>query len=392
MLGHQKRTYFSQHTYFNIILSNMRCSGYLKIVVLVVCLALSIVQITLAIMKVISKPTMTSSGTKSLKALDRSIVVSVCKTSQTDWDRLKSLGYNEYYDWFSGNVSSGTILSWTGAQGNMTLDEVLHFLYHDDDTEIKFDLINGTVGTKFLPFHGFCKTYEMYPKNYLVLAIKNCSKSDSFLVTLYDPGAVNSFQLARMPGGRIQYECKNEHQSLDYNVQLSETVDVSGGDACAEYPTKYHNSYTHCTDNEIAGKTQSVFGYGLPFITKSGGEPIQRLPEHESMVGWLEHLALFSYGGVKYQSEHCLPPCTMLTANTELQQSSKAPNGVNHSALYLFFDEIIHVQTTVVAYGPESLLVEIGSCLGLWLGLSVIRFFDMTIGMFEKGAKSLKMN
>ena len=102
-------------------------------------------------------------------------------------------------------------------------------------------------------------------------------------------------------------------------------------------------------------------------------------------------MALVSYGGVKYQSEHCLPPCTMLTAYTELQQSSSAASGVNYSALYLFFDEIIHVKTTVVAYGPTSLLVEIGSCLGLWLGLSVVGVFDMTITMFEKGVSSLKM-
>ena len=274
----------------------------------------------------------------------------------------------------------------------MTSDEVLHFLPHTDGTEIEFDFINGTVGTKFLPFHGFCKTYEMYPKNYLSMAFKNCAESDSFLVTIHDPRAVNSFQLGRMPGGRIQYECKNGHQFLDYNVQLSETADMSGGDTCVEYPAKDYNNYAHCVDQEIAGKTQSVFGYGLPFITKSGGEPIQRLPEHDSTVGWLEHLALVSYGGVKYQSEHCLPPCTMLTAYTELQQSSSAASGVNYSALYLFFDEIIHVKTTVVAYGPTSLLVEIGSCLGLWLGLSVVGVFDMTITMFEKGVSSLKMN
>ena len=69
----------------------MRCSNYLKIVVLVICLALSIVQIALAIRMVISKPTMTSMGTKPLKSLDRPIVVSVCTNSQTDWVRLKVL-------------------------------------------------------------------------------------------------------------------------------------------------------------------------------------------------------------------------------------------------------------------------------------------------------------
>ena len=374
----------------------MRCTGYLKIIVLGICLAVSIVQIALAIEKMMSKPTLTSTGIKRLKSLERPIIVSVCRNSQLDWDRMQSLGYEEHYWWFSGNVSAGNkagkLISWTGAQGNLTFEEMLHFLYPTEVAEIEFDLINGTVGTKFLPFHGFCETYEIFPKNYLKVSLVNCAQSGSVLVTVYDPAAVNSFQLARMPGGRIQYECKNGHQYLDYNVQLSGTEDKSGGDSCVEYPTEDHTNYAHCVDEEIVSKTQSVFGYGLPFITKSGGEPIKKLPEHESTMDWLANLALLSYGGVKYHSEHCLPPCTVLTAYTELQQSSSSPNGVNHSVIYLFFDGIIHVKTTRVAYGPASLLVEIGSCLGLWLGLSVIGLFDMTITIFERGAKRLKKN
>ena len=33
----------------------------------------------------------------------------------------------------------------------------------------------------------------------------------------------------------------------------------------------------------------------------------------------------------------------------------------------------------VLAYGFGSLLVEIGSCLGLWLGLSIVGVFDVLV-------------
>ena len=373
----------------------MRCSVFLKLTIQGICLALFIVQIVFAVKKVISKPIMSSVETKGLKSLAQPIIISVCKSSQIDLARAKNIGYSKTHNFFSGNVNfgpnAGKILSWTGAHGNMTFDEMLHFLYQPGHTEVEYGLINGTVSTKFFPFHGFCKLYEINPENYLVITFRNCTEEDSFLVTVYDPATANSFQLARMTNGRIQLECKNGPKIIDYNIQLTETADKSDRGSCVEYPTKVHRTYADCVDNMIDVKTKPVFGYGLPFVSNSTGEPIKRLPGHKNTVDWLERIALLSYGGVKYQSERCLPPCTVLTVYTELQQSASAKEE-NQSSIYFFFDEVVQVKTIGVAYGPDSLLVEIGSCLGLWLGLSVIGLFDMTITIFERGAKRLKKN
>ena len=365
----------------------MRCSAFLKVTIQGICLALFIVQIIFAVNKVISKPIMSSVETKDLKSLEQPVIISVCKTSQFDEVRSNNIGYYSTYHLFSGNVSfgpnAGKILSWTGAHGNMTFDEMLDFLYQPGHTEVEFDLINGTLSTKFFPFHGFCKLYEIYPENYLMIQFKNCTKDDTFLVTVYDPATANSFQLARMTNGRIQLECKSSPQMYDFNIQITKTADRSDRGSCVEYPTKVHRTFADCVDNEIEDITKSVFGYGLPFVSNSTGEPIKKLPGHKSTVNWLERIALVSYGGVMYQSKRCLPPCTALTVYSEFQQSS---TGFDSSSIFLFLDEVVQVKTTMVAYGLESLLVEIGSCLGLWLGLSVIGVFDLAILMFERGA------
>ena len=39
----------------------------------------------------------------------------------------------------------------------------------------------------------------------------------------------------------------------------------------------------------------------------------------------------------------------------------------------------VKVERIVLAYGFTDLLVEIGSCLGLWLGLSVVGIFDLVL-------------
>ena len=48
----------------------------------------------------------------------------------------------------------------------------------------------------------------------------------------------------------------------------------------------------------------------------------------------------------------------------------------------LQFEEEVDIEEIVLAYDFEDLLVEIGSCLGLWLGLSVVGIYDlMAVGI-----------
>ena len=353
----------------------------------IICLVLSIIQIAFAISRVVNKPIMTSMETQNLKTLNRPIKITVCKTNQFSIHRFHSMGYGRLIEFFSGNVSSGGVLSWTGALGNMTFIETLHYLYQGNVANIEFETPNGPIATKFLPFNGFCKIYETLPRKYVQIEFQNCKESDTYIVSIYDDAAANSFQLASMTGGRIMLDSCKTRKFVDYNVKLAETRDTSGGDKCVEYPSKYFDSYAACIDAEIIGKTEPVFGYGLPFFTNSSGKPIRRLPSHQNTIEWLENIVFMSFGGVLYQPENCLPPCTKLTAYAELQRS---PVTDFNFTLYLYFDERFEVKTTMIAYGPESLLVEIGSCLGLWLGLSVIGFFEIAIKAFERGTHGLR--
>ena len=47
--------------------------------------------------------------------------------------------------------------------------------------------------------------------------------------------------------------------------------------------------------------------------------------------------------------------------------------------MYLYFEETIEVGMVVYAYDFVSLLVEMSSSLGLWLGLSVLGVFDILV-------------
>ena len=63
---------------------------------------------------------------------------------------------------------------------------------------------------------------------------------------------------------------------------------------------------------------------------------------------------------------------------------------VDTSCNVLFFTNDVQVERIVLAYGLEDLLVEVGSCLGLWLGLSIVGVFDLAAVAVQLTAKLFK--
>ena len=111
---------------------------------------------------------------------------------------------------------------------------------------------------------------------------------------------------------------------------------------------------------------------------------IQRLPEHESLFRWLYGLVVASWGEIQLKTGGCLPPCTIISAHSKYLQTG---TGWKHNYIGLYFEEKVDVAHIVLVYGLGALLVEIGSCLGLWLGLSVVGVFDIIVIAIQKTQK-----
>ena len=109
---------------------------------------------------------------------------------------------------------------------------------------------------------------------------------------------------------------------------------------------------------------------------------ILKLPKHDYLLEKLFSIILSSWTGQAHQSDTCVPPCKRMSANSKYL--STRATSMSKDRIYLNFDENIKVKRIVPAYGFVSLLVEIGSALGLWLGLSVIGVFDVLVTGFIK--------
>ena len=64
-------------------------------------------------------------------------------------------------------------------------------------------------------------------------------------------------------------------------------------------------------------------------------------------------------------------------------------SGGDYSFLYLYFDKSVTVNTETPQYSYFTVLVDVGSALGLWLGLSAI---DMVSGLSAGANKLVKDN
>ena len=286
------------------------------------------------------------------------------------------------------SYSKGDILSWTGAEGNMTFNQTRHYLYRKNAKDIIFWTRNrmhewnkvDKSEARFTVANHFCSVLEVYPREIPYLAIE-FGANESFIFIVHDPVSANSFLIPQMSGGKILYEYEDDLRE-EYLIKLTETVDKTDKGRCTKYPNNRDQSYNQCINDYIVEKTKSVFGFILPFFSPPNQllKPVPRLKEHEDTLNWLTYKAMDSIGGKNYRPATCLPSCTILTATSEQQQKFSYKKRI----VALLFDDVIEVQTTVIAFDLVSLLVEFGSALGLWLGLSMVGVFELFTTCFNK--------
>ena len=274
----------------------------------------------------------------------------------------------------------------------MTFNQTLHYLHRTDLDDIKFTKyddgteLDKNVTTTFTVANRFCKVLEILPFGIKRMIIE-VGRKGSFNVMVNDPVNMNGFLISQLSGDKILHTSKHvPHPRFQINLKVTE--DKTGGDSCVKYPNSRFDSFSQCIENDIVQKTRPVFGFGLPFFARDNTtlKPIQRLEKHEKTVKWIWNLATEAYGGSIYKSETCLPPCTFTSATAEEQPHAAH----NLPWVILYFKNIVKVQTTVLAYDFGSLLVEIGSSLGLWLGLSMVGVFDLITSAVEKLGKRIQ--
>ena len=225
---------------------------------------------------------------------------------------------------------------------------------------------------------GLCKVFGVIPTRHMMIHLQT-NESVEYFVIVSDPSASNSFQMpySLMTGDKVRLKASTDNTAVAYSIQLTKTSTETADGSCFDYTNHEHKSYSDCVDAEMRNKILPTLGCMIPWMSRTDAcaGHIQRMPKHEALLEWIINLLENSWGGIQYKSHACPLPCTLFSAYSTFQASVIS----NGNKIFLHFSEDIIVRKIVLAYDSTALLVEIGSCLGLWLGLSVVGIVDIVV-------------
>ena len=81
--------------------------------------------------------------------------------------------------------------------------------------------------------------------------------------------------------------------------------------------------------------------------------------------------------------ERCTKPCTVAQPTVMYNANEVLEDYPEHFVLCLKFAEQVVYTTKKLAYGTSEFLIDMGSSLGLWFGLSVFGITDLGITTFQ---------
>ena len=350
-----------------------------------------VVQMVLALQRYADDPTVFSTGTKDILDIKELPRITICPPPVFDYDSALKMGYTGKTAFFEGKVKGKNILSWTGDSGK-SYEEVKQHLWAEMNQMLEKVWVNDhnrdlmkPLPKNFITFpQGVCKSLGQYeieskrgPLNINIL-------EGSISVFITDPRPEIYFQtdVNSMSGDTIYMEVNNtKHVHQYYKVELHETHLREGVDACINYDEKTpFPTYAECVEMELTNKWVAAYGCVAPWMSHEQGcnTTLDRKPEHAAILDEASNLYADTLLGYAPAFTNCLLPCIQTSVKVRYFGIYDRPMW-NHSRITISFRNKVYMSMMKSAYTKVDLLIEAGSSLGLWLGLSVIGLYDLFI-------------
>ena len=184
-------------------------------------------------------------------------------------------------------------------------------------------------------------------------------------------------------------------REMFYNIALTEVHWMEESGECTSYGDEAEfKTYADCVAAELASVYQPILGCKIPWQVTNMEDPAQcqgiiELSEETFNNIYFYQIAklidkIYYYKAMEI-SDKCLKPCLELVVDVK-KRYVKEIGGFQKK--HLIFSKAVKVLRHKKAYDFFDLVVEVGSCLGLWIGFSAISLFDFIL---EYSAKMKKL-
>ena len=314
----------------------------------------------------------------------------ICQDSEFDYVMARNYGY--YYLWqvLVGKLHKSNNFTWKGKFENQTFVGLQNMIFNfDNDHTVlnsqqnKNDNWQPTSVQKiFIPPFGFCTKVG---KSTGIVWANSTTETNIFLV---DPALENNIRISSMKYGTFKFGPSGDgfFEEFIYEVELRVyDSSVDDGITCVNYE-RTGSRYGECIENMLQEKFLLWFGCLPPWFSNDLNNvcdaDMHKVINDVEILQEIENEFVNLVTGYELDMfKECFPPCQNMQLDYNLRRH--IPRRLDYANIRLMLKDEVTVFTYVHAYDWFNLLVDLGSALGLWLGLSVLSIFDSILELYS---------
>ena len=368
----------------------------LKPLLCIIALVIFIYQMAHAFKRYFSDPHLFVKETIDIKDVAQLPVITICPHQVYDFKKSAKIGYKGMEKYFTGELQDGQQLSWTGNTKD-TYENVSRLLFGKmyealDKVVMRNAALSELETTIILDLPvGPCKSLHDYQISTRRGGLNIQLDDGEFTIFVTDRAKEVHYKthMNSMLGSSIHLKVDKSKQVLRfYQVTLEQTYLREGQDGCRNYDADddLTPTYAACVEQELQKKFLPIYGCMVPWMSPNNpcnttltGNPT----EHEALVNETRHIFLEALYGFDHEFEKCPPPCLQTSIRARYFDTFDWPR-FDSSFIVISFDDTVQQSIMKSAYGSVDLLIEAGSSLGLWLGLSAIGLYDLMVLAWAK--------
>ena len=302
-------------------------------------------------------------------------------------EELTKLGYVWRSDFFEGNITGQPMaLSWKGS-ANLTWDEISKKVYDNSPKPIKkskVDLKTGKFRTEFLANN--LTKLSLIPEDCTIIEdISNWMQfgepgGGELKVLISDPHLQLSYRQNKIGISGDELESTKGYSFFEIKISILQLR--RDKNVCRDYDTA--DGYKQCAEKSARKKLIDLLGCIPPWMSQLDNEPIcydavefkdKKQAEHvKSQMSLIVNFIYLNYEDALNLEGECKLPCSQIHLSVK---KIKKFGYNNYNSLIMKFDDSVKIIEEKNGYDLFALMVEVGSSLGLWLGLSAIGVFDL---------------
>ena len=364
------------------------------------CFAAFLAQMTLSVYYQ-ADPTETVAKTEKIKLEDISfpVALKICFQPGLKLDEIEKVGYEDAWWYFAGQSKhDSTKFGWAGHTKNGTVlsnvSDIQKRIFQDYHSMIVSSnayvyTINQTIDYgRSVPKQDFQLRRPNYPDNCLTLDlakfVKQGEKFFKLSIVFNRSGFANSIDIyiedRLMIVNRPNYysfnlplhmEELNKNWTKRFLVSIKQNIFLEKEfSKCENYPTSEFTSYEDCDNQQLEnGLKQEVV-----FPAWATPKDLSRATKWVDTRNGFSQFIYYYFTG-RYSSLACLDPCTQTSIQSVLKLTGKTVvGGVSSPTISLDFHPLVEMTVhSFPVFQPLVVLQDLGSSLGLWLGLGVLQ-------------------